>query len=385
MQSSLRGSGLVVHGARTAGVLTRRPGAGAAPDRGPARTALRHARRRGGAAVVAFKGNGTGSSGAAPVGVPWPRQPELGGAASSSDGGDGGGASAAWEAGRGEREAFLLARVPDKTIVVLRHGSSTWNEQARSWARRGAARAAPRRARARARRPRLAASCAAPMHPRRPAPAHQRPLFRSRPPAQGRIQGNTDESELTAAGREQALLARAALSDIAFDSCFSSPHTRARQTAELVWDRPHYLDSLRECDLGWFQGMRNDDIALEHPEMYRVWREEPERFCLDGRFPVRDAFQQAERAWADMLSHEGRVHLVITHKSILRAMLCTAMGLPPSKFRAIDISNGAVCVLRSSDRGIHLSSLNLTSHLQAPGVRYRLPKNSRNDGLLAHG
>jgi hypothetical protein len=156
-------------------------------------------------------------------------------------------------------------------------------------------------------------------------------------------------------------------------SCFSSPHTRARQTAELVWPSgPVFLDSLREADLGWFQGKRNDDIAAAHPELYRwalqaagaaptrlhavcvyvgwrrglgggwptpnsegtrhsartsgevaqcarwaatpsrapphpavpcamrrprVWREEPERFCLDGRYPVHDAFSQAAQAW----------------------------------------------------------------------------------------
>ncbi|KIZ00503.1 hypothetical protein MNEG_7462 [Monoraphidium neglectum] len=154
-------------------------------------------------------------------------------------------------------------------------------------------------------------------------------------------------------------------------NCFSSPHTRARQTAELVCDSPVFMDSLRECDLGWFQGMRNDDIMRQHPDVYRVWREEPEHFCLEGRYPVRDAFRQAQRAWADMLSQEGHVHLVITHKSILRAMLCTAMGLPPSKF--------------SHERGVNLSALNLTSHLQLEGVRYRVPKVSRNDGLLARG
>jgi hypothetical protein len=42
-------------------------------------------------------------------------------------------------------------------------------------------------------------------------------------------------------------------------------------------------------------------------------------------------------------------------------------------------------MLRSHDRGVSLSALNLTSHLQSPGVRYRIPKLPRNDGLLAHG
>jgi broad specificity phosphatase PhoE len=48
----------------------------------------------------------------------------------------------------------------------------------------------------------------------------------------------------------------------------------------------------------------------------------------------------------DLLSAPGGNHLVITHKSLLRALLCTALGLPPRQFRAIDISNGAVCMVR---------------------------------------
>ena len=51
-------------------------------------------------------------------------------------------------------------------------------------------------------------------------------------------------------------------------------------------------------------------------------------------------------ATPDMLSHPGSTHLVITHKSLLRSMLCTALGLPPRQFRAIDLANGAVCMVR---------------------------------------
>jgi broad specificity phosphatase PhoE len=47
-----------------------------------------------------------------------------------------------------------------------------------------------------------------------------------------------------------------------------------------------------------------------------------------------------------MLAAPGTLHLVVTHKSLLRAMLCTSLGLPPRQFRAIDISNAAVCMVR---------------------------------------
>lgn len=212
-------------------------------------------------------------------------------------------------------------------------------------------------------------------------------------------------------------------------SCFASPHKRARQTAEVLWEGQQgpltYLDGLREANLGWFQGLRNGGwqgklwwqecvyaslcpclemstrltstviftcdltvpcfcmlqrtlqgiiqsstsayvtvkqglcqphvshmqftaclqwygvavwhqiqvamkLAMKHacadaflvmqsvtagvckvflfahvitvPAVeYRVWRDEPERFCLDDHYPVLDAFRQARSAW------EGRM------------------------------------------------------------------------------
>ena len=40
------------------------------------------------------------------------------------------------------------------------------------------------------------------------------------------------------------------------------------------------------------------------------------------------------------------MHLVVTHKSILRALLCTALGLPSTSFRAFDVNNGGVVTFR---------------------------------------
>ena len=37
---------------------------------------------------------------------------------------------------------------------------------------------------------------------------------------------------------------------------------------------------------------------------------------------------------------------MVTHKSILRALLCVALNLPPVSFRAFDIHNAGVCTFR---------------------------------------
>jgi broad specificity phosphatase PhoE len=49
---------------------------------------------------------------------------------------------------------------------------------------------------------------------------------------------------------------------------------------------------------------------------------------------------------AEVLEAEGSCHLLVTHKSILRAHLCVALGLPPTSFRAFDINNGGICTFR---------------------------------------
>ena len=49
---------------------------------------------------------------------------------------------------------------------------------------------------------------------------------------------------------------------------------------------------------------------------------------------------------AEVLEAPGTVHLVVTHKSILRALLCTALGLPSTSFRAFDVNNGGVVTFR---------------------------------------
>ena len=49
---------------------------------------------------------------------------------------------------------------------------------------------------------------------------------------------------------------------------------------------------------------------------------------------------------ADILLADGSCHLVVTHKSILRALLCVALGLPKIAFRAVDVHNGGISVFR---------------------------------------
>ncbi|KAI9194167.1 hypothetical protein LWI28_003676 [Acer negundo] len=52
---------------------------------------------------------------------------------------------------------------------------------------------------------------------------------------EGRIQGSSNFSVLTKKGESQAETSRQMLIDDSFDICFSSPLTRSKRTAEIIW------------------------------------------------------------------------------------------------------------------------------------------------------
>ncbi|CAN1144925.1 Probable 2-carboxy-D-arabinitol-1-phosphatase [Linum perenne] len=84
---------------------------------------------------------------------------------------------------------------------------------------------------------------------------------------ESRVQGSSNLSVLTEIGVKQAEMCREALSQMHFDQCFSSPISRAKSFAEVIWQGREepivFLDSLKEAHLFHLEGMKNgDDCSL---------------------------------------------------------------------------------------------------------------------------
>lgn len=192
---------------------------------------------------------------------------------------------------------------------------------------------------------------------------------------ESKIQGSSDLSILSEKGASQALKCKMALSNLKFDQCFASPISRAKSSAELIWggrEEPLlFLDTLREAHLHFLEGMRNADAKQQFPDLYTAWREDPAKFHIEGVYPVVELWGRARKAWEEILLAKGQLILVVTHKSILRALICTALGMGPDRFRAIDVNNGGISSFTINKNGEPmLKSLNMTSHLYTDGIYY---------------
>jgi 2,3-bisphosphoglycerate-dependent phosphoglycerate mutase len=103
--------------------------------------------------------------------------------------------------------------------------------------------------------------------------------------AEHRIQGHLD-IPLSPAGIRQAAYLAERLAGESIDAVYSSELARAWLTAvpfaarlglEIVADT-----RLRERSFGVFEGLTLDEIAAQHPEAFRRWRERDPGWAIDG-------------------------------------------------------------------------------------------------------
>jgi len=199
--------------------------------------------------------------------------------------------------------------------------------------------------------------------------------------AKGLIQGRTDDSLLTDEGYEQALKAGKALSKINFDKIYSSPLVRAAETAKTIkknlnTEKDIIFDkNLLEVDLNEWSGLKIDEIKNNFPEIYPIWKNDPENLILKRSEnktykPIQELFDQAHNFIEDILKiylDDDVNILVVGHNAILRCLILLLLGKPKQGFRKIRLENASFSIINisSHDKSIktQIECLNQTSHL----------------------
>jgi phosphoserine phosphatase len=222
--------------------------------------------------------------------------------------------------------------------------------------------------------------------------------------SQGRIQGRSDLSVLTDRGLEDAKLTGEAFQGLKFDKVYCSPLQRAQQTAATVLtglgqqDRLQTDDRLLEIALPLWETMFNQEVREKYAAEYRTWKERPHELKMvlpqaggteQEFFPVLALYQQATTFWQEILpQHQGQTLLIVAHNGINRALISTALGIPPQMYHSIQQSNCGVTVLNFSGgwgENVQLESLNQTSHLGQKLPTFRPPNQGPRFLLIRHG
>jgi broad specificity phosphatase PhoE len=167
--------------------------------------------------------------------------------------------------------------------------------------------------------------------------------------AEGRCQGRS-HSEFTERGRHQIEVLATSLADVRFDAAYTSPLTRAVNTAVRILGARHVeavsTAELSELSYGSLQGTRFDDWPRE---LHGAWRNDPWSVSFpDGESlaMVRDRVLPAFRSIVHR--HGGQRVLVSAHGHVNRLIVLEELRRPSIDFWRIEQPNGAATVLQIS-------------------------------------
>ena len=189
--------------------------------------------------------------------------------------------------------------------------------------------------------------------------------------AKGIWQGQM-EFPLSERGRVQAGLAGRGLSGEPFEGVYSSPLSRAFETAEIIRDRARFagevvpVEGLSERHGGIFEGHTWAVQEQRNPELAKKFLAIPEeeRWALVGAETDEEVFARFEEALSSIRAlHPGGSRIVVvSHGGAMRAFLRERFGpgVLPGAQRA---ANASITRMQWGERGPRLLEVASTAHL----------------------
>ena len=153
-----------------------------------------------------------------------------------------------------------------------------------------------------------------------------------------RVQGQS-ESQLTTLGIEQAKELSKRIRHLKFDQVYCSSSVRTRQTADHAFAdfkaQIKFLDSLREIDLGPWEGHLYDDIAVRDPDSFKHFWEQPHLFDVKGAETFYQLQERAVGAVSEILKQfVSRKVAIVSHGALIKSLLCHFQRRPMSELWA---------------------------------------------------
>ena len=190
-------------------------------------------------------------------------------------------------------------------------------------------------------------------------------------------------SDLTPLGITQAECTAEFLKSFRIDAAFASDIPRAYSTAKIIAEK-HGLsvtkeEDLREINGGVWETMKFDDIVIEYPEEYAVWKHDLGNCTCPGGESVRHLQQRVNGAIERLVrQNAGKTVLIGTHATPVRVMACIWKGLDITTIQDLPwVPNASVTIVNydSDTLEFEVEGYALHEHLLEKNLVTELPKN----------
>lgn len=185
-----------------------------------------------------------------------------------------------------------------------------------------------------------------------------------------RFRGRIDVP-LNATGRAQAEAVANRLASYRIAAIFSSPLTRAMDTAEAIARRTglvvEKLEGLNDLDFGQWQGLSPQEVAGKFPTEFDSFRTAPIGLRFPGGESLEDVRLRSTAAVNDLVPrYEDAIVVLVSHNVVCRILILALLGLDDSHFWQIGQENAAInAFVRDERRGFSVTLVNDTCHLDS--------------------
>jgi probable phosphoglycerate mutase len=191
--------------------------------------------------------------------------------------------------------------------------------------------------------------------------------------------GSELDIELTSFGLEMAEAVAAAYRSTPWQAIYASPLRRTVATAQPLCTalniEMELRDSLKEMSFGRWEGHSPETIHRDYLEDYLRWSADPAWFPPTGGETAQTVARRALPVIDEITQRfsDGNV-LLVSHKSTIRIILCSLLGLDLSRYRhRLDCPVASISVVEFKTQGPFLKALGDRTHLpehlrQLPGT-----------------
>lgn len=186
---------------------------------------------------------------------------------------------------------------------------------------------------------------------------------------EGRMQG-AKNSNLTEQGKKEALNLGNSLKDTKIDYIYTSPLTRAYETALLIKrDKDiavEIYENLKEMNFGIWEGMHSDDVVRDYEdEHYKLWNE-PHLYTPIGGETFEELIKRVKIALNDIINqNKGENILLVTHTVVIKAIYAIVKGYEIKDFwNPPYIKNTCVTILECNEDNYRFILEADTSHVE---------------------
>ncbi len=161
-----------------------------------------------------------------------------------------------------------------------------------------------------------------------------------------RLQGRTPGIYLSEKGRAQAEQTAFFLKDVPFDSLVTSPLERAVQTAEII-GRYHKVPLIKEEGFSeWvmdtWEGFYFEEIKAKFPKEYHAWEADPSLEIDFGGETLHSIQKRCIRALHEHVKACKKTILIVSHGDPLRALIARLLHIPLKEIRSFEVTNASI-------------------------------------------